>query len=834
MSNNAGFISPNFPGVQQAAAQRAQMPGAKIPEGNPFIQAPPQGMPQSSFPGMGNMPVPGMGGSYIQNQDPMAQLGAILRSNSYSSDAQTNAFGGQQAGFSWDTVEKKPQFDAQGIDQFVQGDGSGSQPDLIYDAKLRVIPVIIEIIKDVSYRTSGGKAELLNVAMQEFIIDTDMNFPMPAAAAFIEFVMQQPKLRIMIATHSAIYLANLLVDLLVGNAQDVNVSRINAECVRCMKSILLLEMANWATRTQRGREYYPGIRNTAFLMNRYNRLPVLIDKVGAAFQRFDMPQNPYEGTSIQMRVQVDQSSRAEQYRVNLDQEIVDFGQSEYRTQTSISDEDNELMRRCREQALKTYRETHQAVKQNTNEFKWTEEEQVIKELNRDVSSRYDFENITSSNRSQFDYRSQFTQIGDTNWYIPNYPNWKHLKKAWKPGPGMQPTGSNWTDLLIVNIDFINDTGWYTREIKLTNGMTEQMALSDPALLLPLLVKNREGQVVTFEQKREEELRERDDLTGAIHYIPLPDCAELRYKPVCLNKSEPLVTESSQRISFMSEEFYRFHEDRNSKELFAASMATKSVTPYIMDDEDEAGEIYLRLGNLVKGASTRVTNYFDWARNILRQCMGPDVQIDPGFGAMVDDFLSHEFHRWVRDCRGYGTRKHKAYFIDFGSLAKNLDDVQEWMRENDRETYYALTQRCDELTRLIKRSQCIMPKEEAAAYVKSTLTNDPDAVLGEALGRRTVYFVRELVVTRISKMMPPTLDDDEDCVRVKRSNFPEIFALVEACYGQTSEQMTYADMILTFDRVDGSMWTFTTSDYDKRNVATLRRVGTRKPLTFLDV
>lgn len=736
-----------------------------------------------------------------QQQDPLMLAMALLDTPVMNSPT------GRQTGWSWETAEQKPVIDTSGVDEFLGGSGDEALKAVQALAKQTAAKVIIEIVRDVDNNIASGKMGSLLHAMELFKIDRSTNIGLVPCCEFVNFVNNHPGLRKQIGRSGAICLAGWLVDTMTQN-QPLNGKIIENQLVNTFGNVLILEMANWLSSTESGKPYLQAVKSNPYLMGMFSYIPRIEDQFAKYHVMFDKT-SPYDGVSIDPKVVYDPKADPTRYASGA---VMGEG-----AQTL---EEKELW----EMIMRNASMHRQPEKRYTQEHEWAIPE-TVSLMSTPVGLRDDYKNITNQNRKEFNLEPIFHRINDTDWYVVDSSLWQTVKHAWTQRPDQRFVCSGWDPAAhVVKIDFEKDNGWFEDFVPLKGRKMERI-FADPAILLPDLIENRYGEIEVRQIDREDLKREKD---GSEWYIPLHDVVELRNKPVALTRAEPVTVSSPEVAEQISETFFEKHKRADNREIFATAVAIKAVTPVITENEHVAESVYKNLDMLTKGSSTRYNNFFKFC-NMVYSTMRQE-RYDENIYRQVDHHLTQEFKRWMVECRGYGATPNDPWHLGFDSLSKDLVDLESWFPVNDKATNAALTNQCPELTRLIEKCQCILPEEDAMEYFAKSSPDDDVAEIND----RTILFNRNLVLSRIGNMTPPTKDPLMNTVRVKRSQIPEIFALVESIYGPTSKHMAGSEILFTFEDNDETLWSFVTTDFDRRNVATLRRVRRTRSLVNLGI
>lgn len=764
------------------------------------------GMPQMGMPSMNtNANMPSMGGGTAamgqRQMSPIAQLEAFSRQigldNDYAPKTVTNN-------------------DYSGLNEFLNGGRDGGDVDMMRlktdEAKSMVAAIPVAITGDFQHRK--GHYNAFEVAINEFAHKFTRPYAVAAVFKFRDLINNSLKYRQNIGFNAGVIVAANSATAII-NDKPLSMKETNLLLLGALDNVIALELVKWLSASTQARNdlMAEGPMGQQFRSRLGDQFRARRDDVNESFNFLNVT-SPYDGLESRMDIVMDHSSDPTPYAHNptvhgYRPPAINYGDvgSEMSGRT-LSDEELLAYNRYLEETYlrpkpPTMPETFHNYQEDTGPT-------IV--FGESTAPREDLEEMTAQNHEEFDWMSKLVMVPKAQLWTADNETVDYLRKAFFNGRyDCLRTAAGC--LTVFTLDINGKPNSDDRIINL-GGRPMETFLTNPKLLLPLLEETPEGVVEVTEVEVKLNEDEQYDLAALKEAaMATPNVRNTLIEDFASSDLETYDREA---------EVIHFGGKREGI-VHATSNVEIHYQGVVLGSPEEVKDVYRSMSMLIKGNEQNL-NYFDWIKTVYTN-LG-QRHIEKGeLIQMVDAYLSKELERHVVDRYGFSDDRTQDNCFTVSTLTDCFltaaDDVKRLCPEAYEELSSVKTSRA-----LIAKSQCLMDHVEGLmvmcknARIKSRITSVEDY---NASVR--VCLAREVIVTRISNMVPPVQRAEETIAVMKRSEQPDFFSVISAAYTKALARLHEgAEQIVIFTDVpNGGRWTFQTNRYDSSNVGSIRKL-----------
>lgn len=785
MSNN-----PNFPARQGLTISN---PGT-----NSGLNMPTAGMPGQPNNAMGmNM---GMG----QQINPLQQLRGVISQTRQLDFSDTSA-----TGINYETVNS-----------FFQsgGDNGPLESQRAEEVKNQLAPVIYQIAKE--FADQNGKYAIIENGFKALATTFTNGTTAPSAEKFWTTVLKSASNRRTIGLNIGIVMAyNVGQILLSGGSPDqlVMKSILNGSSF----NIFAMEMARYLTQSQTALHFSMSngpiedvFRNG--LLKVHNHVS---DDLSKCFCFFDIP-DPYDKFIPCFDLKTDPKANPHNFVIGQ------YGRPDvsYGPEPKWGYDSKGQLDAAGQEATATYeylRKKRAAMKIETSDYEEPDSNAISYGL--PTRGRTDFINMTKSNIKEFDWKSKLVNVPGTDWYIADDDLVSGLRNTYFGGE-YTALRTQWGKATLFG--FFSDGRLNPDALLVDIGnYTVDKFLTDPKSLLPLLEENNGKVSVATQHDTKLDEEGRWDLDDVV------ECLELDHQPLVTLIPEHINKDwekNQKRIKIYHEEIAK-----KANKTTATSNAETRFEEIVLSSETEAKNVYRFLKPLIKTGGGYDGSYFDFIEYTYER-LGKYFSNVPGILMVVDQHLSKELERWMVERHGFSNNESSKKRFCVDTLTDCYYDLRSILGDLCPAAYEELLDKKRGL-KLIQRSRCFLDESTTDDFLTDLIeVNSPTYDVEKQLIEKTVLYCRELVVTRVSRCGVPVKDSRDTVSYVKRSERPDLFAIIERSYGKLADRYLNqgAEQIIIFTDAGDSTWTFQSSSYDPNNVGTMRQLHNNKDLLRL--
>lgn len=747
-----------------------------------------------------------MYGQQQQMFDPSAMMKMISTGGMNSNPAS--------GGWDWSKVDRPQNPNAAFLDEFLGHQEDELEHALKMEAQAYATKFAARIINDIKTRNTSGYYKFFLNAYNIFALVPDTG-PMlcPIRGRFIEVIKNTQAAQLRIAGRGVTFGArDFALQIMAQNPLDQRL--VENLFSTGIANAMFLEMVDWFAKTADGRDAYSKLTNELKLT--LTKLPKFITYAGECFQFFNMD-SPYNDLSPVPKTSPNPDQNMSQYVVRS---TSGSGMEWLGFQHSTESQQQKEIREINEWVANNLRhrqefQYQQAQQQTPDAAYWSgqqpQQQYSFGELH---TKRVDFENVNPDNVADFSLEN-FKRIPGTDKYVVDETTWSYFSKAFKRA--YRPYGELFAGtygIRVVKINFELNDGWVDN-VLFIEGVTPAMALANPAMLLPHLETDQQGNVVIVDEVVLP--KEKDEETG-IEMVPLQKVKVMEHAPTAVVVPEVVTGDSFGNIETVIDTMFDTVKPSTSG-LFGVAIPVENWKRFFVEDSTIVEEIYLRLPWLVKGnGGGTPPTFFDFVSEI-QKTMDHYIGCDELRG-FVENHITDTVNRWLVDTRGYGGNRDDQYRFRINGIFSNLKNLINHLEKNDPDTFSVLIDP-KRFKRLFTKCKLFAARETRSALLNGALPSSPtQAAIAKENDKKAMVVLTDVVVTRIGNILAP--NTQKTVINVKRSAFPEMFSLIERSFGKTSDLLPEGvEQVLSFVS-DDSLWTFNTSGFDS-NVAVMRKV-----------
>lgn len=754
----------------------------------------------------------GMNAQGMQQFDPSNAMKSILQGGMSS-----NGIGG---GWDWSKADRPAGPNDAFYEEFLGDQDNALENALKSEAQLYSTNFAMRIARDVKMRNTSGYYKFFLNGMNIFsMVPESARVMCPIRGQFIEVIKNSRQITDLISSRGVILGARDLAVQIMGQQQLTHAIVENLFSVG-FANAMFLEMINWFAHTQQGQQAYQ--RLTPELKTTISKLPKWITITAQAYEFFNLD-SPYMDLSPIPKTNMNPENDVSRFRVVATSGSGDpVFNYQPNTVSHFDHETQEMMQWIRDRATQSQREQycHPPV-QKGFDSNWGQGEDVY-QFGESHTKRTDYENLTISNFRDFSLEA-FKRIPGDNRYVVDDDTWSYFSKVFKrkyrPHPKFfAPPFS----VRLITIDFEADDGW-EEDVIFIEGLSPYMVLCNPALLLPHLKADEKGDVVIVEAVDINKVKDED--TGE-EYLPLQRVKVMEDRPISVVTGEVVEGHSFKEVETVVDTIYERVLPKTNK-LFGVSVPVQNWGRYYTEDETVVEEVLRRFPWLTKGAGGGTPpSFFDFVAELKRTLQ--NTIGDDGLMSLIENHITNEVNQWLVEARGYGGNRSDAFRFRINNIFSNLNVLINHTQQYDMDTFNALNDP-EKFKRLFNKCKMFANKEDRKKLLHNALpSSSVQANIVKEEDKKALVVVKDIVMTRLGNITAPKTSDT--VIGIKRSVFPELFALVEDSYSKTANHLSVGAVQMFSFVDDDSLWLFTGSDFDK-NVATMRKVG--RVSTMLD-
>ena len=668
---------------------------------------------------------------------------------------------------------------------------------------------IAEFIQSMNYRRGGIYNEFLQT-LQGFVI-SDVSFqPCPVRKAFCDTISKNAaRYTNHIGRQAAIFFGYGLTEIFMNEKlQEGEKQRQYRQKVEiAFRNVLTYEMFNWLSTSKEGKQLSLNLPKD--LADKLANLDSFKDLANNVFQRFGLP-SPYDGLTFKIEYP-ERGDYALFMRANHQQEPV-FSGNNYQ-QTSGGNEFD----RMNAMAVEKYRRS--LNQENYADLSPKEERIEPRGTDRLLfnNHRNDIENITPGNRDQFNIFSYFKNIGKENHYFVHESDWKHIKRAFKKHPEMklEESVADSSCFRIVVCDLINNSGWFST-IARKEGLDVMRVLADPKILLPLLEHDDHSGFTVVANNVEDVIKDEDSLKSFI--IPAEEVVEVNKRPSVIVIKDPIISNKSEEL----EGTVIAINNRLSKDINitnAIIIPTVIKDTFLCEDKETKHKLFKDFPFLFKENRKLVDDmsyrdmFDELESNFVTMRYEKDI-ID-----FVYKRMTQTINDWLVNECGYELNNPEN-MLSIDDCRQDFNDLLDVLK-NKNHTVFMKFMTNEHFT---LKEQLMMFTLEESETERNAVENLKYEI--------EVPLKREICTVMMNNISDPEHVDNETVI-MKRSKFPEYFALVEEGMKKlkkSTQKPFDGDVVLHFKKND-ARWLFNYAIADN-NVAILRRVTRRKEMILM--
>lgn len=730
-----------------------------------------------------------------QQQDPMAVFRQVVETGMAST----------AGGIKWEQYGAGGSYD-NGLQEIANE--SGPDADSIQYLAASVAPANVMYLQQIFNRT-GKFYEVYRQTVESFCRSDVTGQPCPVRDAFVKMFQKHQEFTRPVAINSSSLFGWRLISIKRETHKDeLTANQYLSAAEVAIRSVLFMEMVNWLMRTAEGQQHARQLPpDLAAKMPNIPKFNEVIDSACAAFG----VNNPYANVTFEVATPARTDLSTNRYEGGSN--YLYGGQHNSVGKAEISQED-ELFEFVRKNALRA-----QGFPMQETRPVETNQESLYGGSERWNKIRGDFENLTPTNKHEFQLHRFFHAIGKPNHYFIPESDWKAIKKAFKKHPEMKQELTVQDNCFrIVIIDLNADSGWFSTIVR-SEDYDMPTLLTDPSKLLPLL--------------------EDADNTGLLSVVAVPvkdvlkdGKLEVDYDDVRkLEKSVPVIICNEQIVAADSRVLETTMSAVNIRltQNFTKENAV-SFNAMIHDTFSCASqEIKVRLFHdapyLFKDSEMETRPSWFTACKLLLAYFKQGT-LDKETYNFIDSRLTTIMNDYFINCAGYDSYPHEKNHLSVDSIIRDYDELDLELERSDP-IMFALFNQNDPNHYLSQALKIFTYNDPFAASSDKELT-----VIEQIRHEQELVLERPLHVTYINNRGGPYYTDANVPVIMKRSQFPEYFELVEKSFEPTMGELPFdaTDKLLYFAQ-SNHLWLFSYSAIDK-NMATLRHVSRKETLVLL--
>lgn len=652
-----------------------------------------------------------------------------------------------------------------------------------------------------------------NIESAKYIMNVNLQGQIcPTRSFFVNEVKKNRALQIQIGK-DAVYCASAVVgDLIVKQiVTDIEPNKFleifKQQCI----NFTMLQMINWFNKTQQGRSAY--FKISSELREQINHLPRLIEDVANMFSFFETP-NPYQELSVTVNIETSTAFSGATCHV---EDLITYGNTMSANVTTCGTDMSDFAKQAEQQA-NLYRKEPEVVKNTYHENNLTSHSYT--------TTRNDYGNINSSNINDFDLGFLVKVPGYDDVYITQGSDWNVVKLFFNRSRGNKglPSGiwENHDLLYLVTIDTGSDGSKFlwSDEIIRSEGLDVARTLLNPELVLPLLEVGPDGGVIVSNNNKvnvstitTKEISAKNSMGD---FMIIPDMINELEAMYVVVKDDLLKDTKEKNIESVIDILGSNLKDGSAKEQIIVNSHPVLIYKELkINNPKNIKLINDGMYIFVKGRKAKIGNFFSLMENINKIVVGYLNKEEPELCELLNTQISDTLQRWLSEKRGYEGIKVTNVVYDFKDVKTYLEsagDISTLECLYDFDKHKWVYEHCeifaDTFPELLKRIEA----------------DESDDASPECNNTYSLVVNREVIINRVNNFIGPTRVNEY--INIKRSTFPEIFAMVESSYTKLTNEKTTKfvgtpDMLISFADTE-TLWSFTYSDFDS-NVGILRQV-----------
>lgn len=717
--------------------------------------------------------------------------------------------------------------------------------------------------------------------------------PDQICAQFVEFFQKRPEITPIVARNASVVFGyECMTRLKQGNLDNLDARNYGQSAEVAVRFILFLEMVSWLVKSQQGRSLIYNLSPS--LKARIDNLPKLKEFAQTVFQQFNLP-FPYENLTFEAKIptamgqqlmpavaamygpdygvadQHDQTVVGTEYRevsngrggmVSIDEQsrlnalcykldlpshddVLRFEKSigGYRLNPLNQHDMNKAIALRNQQLSQTDQPVITAAPVIPNYVDTYNDTYAIRDL------RTDFANIRQHNRSEFDWAAPFTYTDKEGVYLIKEELWKNIKQALRPADPTDMEESVWGSfcyrVVEINLKHPDKDGYRSYVIRdKARRFTQMQVFTDPKACLPVLEADESGQVVVANSVNVSDVIPEKDLASFI--IPAEEVKKLDGTIPVISNPDAVISNNHNTIK-QTVEMINNRLTSELKNINATSMDVGALEEFLCKDQNTKARLVEVLpflfenhyGDIVKRSYAETISYI--AKTFRFE------SLDEELVNFIRYKLTKDFNDFLINNAGFSPDVGHAHHLSTSDVLADIDDLMELFEKNDQMLYDYLSSR-DHRTPL-GRKMCMFTLPETEYEEREVITTNEDT--GEEIKEMqtlpvklspmeqlkqdtTLDVCNRIHMVTINKT-PSPMHTDNTTVVIKRSKFPEIFAMIEGGFEKTfagsDVEFGEVDKLVRFSNND-DLWLFSKSVYDE-NTGILRHVPNSTDLFMLE-
>lgn len=810
-----------------------------------------------------------------QTQQPQDPLYALRNMFSSSSGA------GAVTGVDWGRYDS-PGYDDPALREIIASGSSIDENSTQYYIS-RIAHAMGAFVQQVSMR-NGLFYQWYMQTVETFKLDEQGN-RCPIAEQFVEFFKKRPEITVIVARNAAVMFGYEGISRMKQRNVDALDAREYGQCVEVgVRFILFLEMISWLTKTAQGQSLAQNLPPS--FRARVDKLDPYKEFAQTVFMQFNLP-FPYENLIFEVKTPVASGYQFAQVPAMYEsdygfttapapaaqvRQINDgYGNSitmeetarlqslcyklHFRSHQEVLNFENQIQRRINplnpqdvQMAIATRNQHLSQEDQVTSPYASAPQRDAFTDMYAIQDLRSDFANITVQNRDAFDWRAQFVFTGQPNKYLIKDEVWQHIKRALRKADPKEIEESMWGAycyrVVVVDLQYPDKDGYHSYLVRdKARRFTQMQTFTDPAKCLPELEADDNGNVIVANTVKVNDIIPENDLSSFI--IPANEVKTLEGTVPVIVNTDPVASNNhhsiKQTIAAINGRLTNPLEQLNATSMDVAALeefhcsneSTKArlleLLPFLFDD------------NYFDLVAMSYAEAIEYIEKTLRY-----ENIEEEVARFIRFKLTQDFNNFLVNGVGFNPVPGGENHLSSSDILSDIHEVLELFERNDKSLYEYLTNKKYRSSLLRKMCmftvdeveyeevEVIETDEESGKEVKVMKSMPVKLPPVEQLKLDTTLNVCNRIHFTTINRTPSPMWQEHATVTIKRSNFPEIFAMVEDGFKQTygdDAEFQELDKVVRFAH-DDNYWLFTTSVYDK-NVALLRHMPQDSDLFMLE-
>lgn len=463
--------------------------------------------------------------------------------------------------------------------------------------------------------------------------------------------------------------------------------------------------------------------------------------------------------------------------------------------------------------------------------------------------------VNPYSRLDYDFRTWFKSLPETNCYIINPMHLEILAKVLDYDPDMKfEYAPQYDEAFKLKPEYMPDYNRYSREEKgcipivrldwhkgtyafynlYVGKENVEPMLTNPDKVLPYVstIKSAISETIGFKEIGFDELLEdkkNGDFTPYPGLIATATCKSMTVNPVVVYGNSVAIIESNQEVIQTLENTTKVAKAKRP-EVDVTAIAMQSMIPIQFDDVTTE-MIESNLPCLLKESEDRLNceDFFDSVIDGLENINSRELT------NFVADHLTTIVNRWLVEKRFYSPDKNDANYLKVGNILEDYQELIDSLKNNDPATRAEFMKLAQEefllenfriFSSSAKRDEFIENKIENAktVYDKEKLKLDAENI---------IYIEKDFIVVNIGPMNPP--DEDQNKVVICGSEVPQLKWLEEKVPKYMEKHFGRRVPVLVKFAKDTSprLWALTKSGYCDSKF-TLRQLSYRSIIPMMKV